>query len=78
MTADELRGVITTAGARERVKPRHTRVRHRKARLEAVGLYRGRFGEAEFLKQYGVPRMPPITRLWLPGGYAWYKVRKWK
>jgi len=78
LTAAELRTVITAAGARERVKPPHTRVRHRRTRLEAVALYRRRFGEADFLSKFGVSKMPPIRRMWLPGGYAWWKVRKWK
>jgi hypothetical protein len=73
-----MRTIIISASARERVKPLPTRARHRKMRLEAVAHYRRRFGDAEFLASYSAPKMPPVKRMWLPGGYAWWKVRKWK
>ena len=76
LSADELRGVIVSAGARERSKPHHTRCRHRLLRREAVTVYRRRFGEAPFLAKYGERRMPAVEKLWLPRGYAWWKVRK--
>ena len=75
LTEKEMRTVIRSAAARERNKPRHTRVRHRNTRLAAVAYYRQRFGDAEFLKEYSSPKMPPVKNMWLPGGYAWWKVR---
>jgi hypothetical protein len=73
-----MRVVITGAAARERSRPPHTRSRHRKRRLEAVAFYRRRFGDADFIARFDVPKMPEYPRLWLPGGYAWWKARKWK
>jgi hypothetical protein len=71
----ELKAVIRSSAAQERNKPFHTRVRHRNTRLAAVALYRRKFGEAPFLNVYGLPKMPPLKRMWLPGGYAWWKGR---
>jgi hypothetical protein len=71
----ELRVVIRSAAARERNKPRPTRVRHRRFRLAAVEFYRARFGDEPFLAQYSEAKLPPLDRMWLPGGYAWWKYR---
>ena len=69
----ELRVVIRSAAARERNKPRPTRLRHRRARL--VELYRKRFGDEPFLAQYSEAKLPALEKMWLPGGYAWWKHR---
>ena len=38
-------------------------------------MYRKRFGEAEFLKMYSCAKLAPLENLWLPGGFAYWKVR---
>lgn len=71
----ELQTVICSAAARERNKPRPSRVRYRRTRIDAVTFYRERFGEAEFLKKFSGKKLAPAENLWLPGGYAYWKVR---
>jgi hypothetical protein len=75
LAESEIKAVIKSAAARERNKSHRTRVRHRSIRLAAVAFYRRKFGDAEFLKQYELPKLPPLKRMWLPGGYAWWKIR---
>ncbi|HEX9392272.1 MAG TPA: hypothetical protein VF928_13245 [Usitatibacteraceae bacterium] len=77
-SADQLRMIIVSAGARERSKPRHTICRHRRRRFQAIAVYRRRFGEAPFLEKYDGCQMPAVENLWLPRGYAWWKVQKTK
>jgi hypothetical protein len=71
----ELKTVILSIAVQERNKPIQTRVRHRRARLEAVALYRERFGDEKFLKNYSGQKLPLPQNLWLPRGYAYWKVR---
>src|SRR5262245_19722591 len=78
LNAADLPAVLVSAGARERSKSVYARTLHRRTRLEAASMYRRRFGEAAFLEKYGGPRMLPPRRMWLPGGYAWWKARSWK
>lgn len=75
LTRAELRVVIRSAAARERSKPLPTRVRHRSTRLAAVAFYRERFGEESFLAQYSDAKLPAVEKMWLPGGYVWWKAR---
>ena len=78
LSADDLRAVIQVSGVRERNQPPHKRARYRKRRLEAVALYRRRFGDAAFLKELGGARLSAMPNLWLAGGFAWWKWRKWR
>lgn len=48
---------------------------HRSTRLAAVALYRRKFGESEFLQQFSARKLPQFKRMWLPGGYAYWKER---
>jgi hypothetical protein len=75
LSESELKAVIKGAAAQERNKPRHTRVRHRNTRLAAVATYRRRFGDSDFVNEYALRKMPPHRRMWLPGGYAWWRIR---
>lgn len=71
----ELQTAIRSVAARERNKPRPARIRYRRERLEAVAVYRERFGEAAFLTKLSGHKLPPLENLWLPGGYAHWKKR---
>ncbi len=75
MTEAELRTVIRSAAARERNKAQSSRSRHRDTRLAAVAVYINRFGKSEFLSQFSSRKLPAIHRMWLPGGYGWFKER---
>ena len=75
MRASELYTVIASAAARERNKSVHARTRHRRRRLEALAMYRRRFGDSPSLKRLDGVRLPPLEGLWLPNGYAWWKAR---
>ena len=75
LTEMQLRVVIRTAAARERNKPRRTRMRHRRTRLDAVAFYREKFGDSGFLKQYTNRKILELKSYWLPGGYAFFLAR---
>src|SRR5436190_341935 len=73
MRASELYTVIASAAARERNKSVHARTRHRRCRLEALAMYRRRFGDSPSLKRHDGVRLAPLENLWLPHGYARWK-----
>ena len=78
LTKSELKMVIRSAAIRERNKPRHTRIIHRRTRLEAVAFYRDKFGNEDFLKEFSERKLPIKEQLWLPGGFAYFKMRNQK
>ena len=76
LTEHELRTVIRSAAARERnSKNGAQKWLHRSTRQNAVSLYIRRFGKHALLEPFSQRHLPAIRRMWLPGGYAHFKVR---
>ena len=75
LTEKQLQTVIRTAAARERNRPRHTKLRYRNTRLDAVKYYKQKFGDCEFLLPYSDRKLPQLQRYWLPAGYAHFLTR---
>jgi hypothetical protein len=75
MSKEELRVVIRSAAARERFKGQRVRCVNRKRRLDAAAFYVRRFGQDEFIAGYCQRELPALKIMWLPRGYAWFKVR---
>lgn len=47
----------------------------RARRLDAVSVFRTRFGEDSLVERLSSKKITPRRRLWLSGGYAWFLVR---